>query len=73
VSGEVRSPDAYKWENDMTIIKAITHASGFTAKASPKNVKIIRKVDGEEKVLLRAKMDEPVLPDDVIVVPESFF
>ncbi|KKK74999.1 hypothetical protein LCGC14_2878150, partial [marine sediment metagenome] len=26
-----------------------------------------------EKVLLRAKMDEPVLPDDVIVVPESFF
>ena len=73
VSGEVKSPDAYKWEHDMTIIKAITYASGFTAKASARNVKIIRKIDGEEKVMLRAKMDEPVLPDDVIVVPESFF
>ena len=73
VSGEVKSPDAYKWENDMTIIKAITYASGFTAKAAPKAVKIIRKIDGEERVLLRAKMDELVLPDDVIVVPESFF
>ncbi len=73
VSGEVKNPDAYKWEHTMTIIKAITYASGFTAKASPKNVKIIRKINGEEKVLRRAKMDEPVLPDDVIVVPESFF
>ncbi len=73
VNGEVRKPDAYKWEEGITVIKAITVASGFTSKASTKNVRIIRKVKGEEQVLQRAKMDEPVMPDDVIVVPESFF
>ena len=73
VSGEVRNPDAYKWEQNTTVIKAITFAGGFTARASLKNVKIIRKINGEEKVLPKAKLDEPVLPDDVIVVPESFF
>jgi len=73
VNGEVRNPDAYKWEHNTTLIKAITFAGGFTARASPKNVKIIRKLNGEEKVLSKAKLDEPVFPDDVIVVPESFF
>ena len=73
VSGEVRNPDAYKWDQNTTVIKAITFAGGFTARASLKNVKIIRKINGEEKVLPKAKLDEPVLPDDVIVVPESFF
>ena len=73
VSGEVRTPSAYKWEPGTTIIKAVTLAGGFTPRASSRNVKIIRKINGEEKVLPKAKMDEPVLPDDVVVVPESFF
>lgn len=48
-------------------------AGGFTDKASKSRVKIIRKSEGKEKVIEKASMDEPVLPDDVIVVPESFF
>jgi len=73
VTGEVKKPDAYKYEDGTTIIKAITIAGGFTEKASASRVKIIRKKNGREEVLKRVKMDEPVLPDDVIVVPESFF
>jgi len=73
VTGEVKRPDAYKYEEGTTVIKAITMAGGFTEKASTSKVKIIRKVNGKEKVLKKVKMDEPVLPDDVIVVPESFF
>ncbi|OGW38104.1 MAG: periplasmic polysaccharide biosynthesis/export protein [Nitrospirae bacterium RBG_13_39_12] len=73
VTGEIKKPDAYKYEEGTTVIKAITMAGGFTDMASEGRVKIIRKVSGKEEVIDRAKMDEPILPDDVIVVPESFF
>ncbi len=73
VTGEVKKPDAYKYEEGTTVIKAITMAGGFTDKASTGRIKITRKVDGKEDVIAKVKMDEPVLPDDVIIVPESFF
>lgn len=73
VSGEVNKPDAYKLEENMTVIKAITMAGGFSDKASKSGVKIIRKIDDQEQVIEKVKMDEPILPEDVIVIPESFF
>jgi polysaccharide export outer membrane protein len=73
ITGEVKKPDAYKCEEGTTVIKAATMAGGFTDKASHGRIKIIRKVQGKEKIIDKAEMDEPVLPDDIIVVPESFF
>ncbi len=73
ISGEVKKPDAYKFEEGTTVIKAITIAGGFTDKASKGRVKITRQVKGKEEVLEKVKMDEPVRSDDVIEVPESFF
>ena len=55
------------------MIKSATMAGGFTDKASQGRIKIIRKVDGKEKIIEKAAMDEPVLAGDIIVVPESFF
>lgn len=73
VNGEVRNPNAFKYQENMTIIKAVTLASGFTEKASPTNIKIIRKIKGTERVLKKVKMDMPVQAEDIVVVPESFF
>ena len=73
VSGEVNKPDAYKFEENMTVIKAITKAGGFSDKASKRHVSIIRKIHDRKQVIEDVKMDEPILPEDVIVVPESFF
>ncbi|MCA1793298.1 MAG: SLBB domain-containing protein [Desulfobacteraceae bacterium] len=73
VSGEVEKPDSYKFESNLSVIKAITKAGGFTNIASKNKVRIIRVVSGEKKIFQNVNMDEPVLPDDVIVVPESFF
>jgi len=73
VSGEVNKPDSYKFEPDISIIKAITVAGGFSKIAAKNKVQIIRVVDGQKQVYKNVKMDEPVLPNDVIVVPESFF
>lgn len=73
VSGEVVKPNQYVYEQDLTVIKAITMAGGFSKIAAKEKVQIIRLIKGEKKVLEKVNMDEPVLPDDVIVVPESFF
>jgi len=73
VTGEVKKPDAYKIDKGTTVIKAIALAGGFTGKAAKGSVKIIRVKDGKKMVLKDVPMDTPVLPDDVIVVPESFF
>ncbi len=73
VSGEVNKPDSYKYERDLTVIKAVTMAGGFSKIAAKNKVQIIRVVNGKKTIFENVKMDEPVFPDDVIVVPESFF
>jgi polysaccharide biosynthesis/export protein len=73
VSGQVRKPDSYKYQEKLTVMKGITMAGGFTDTASKNSVKIVRKVNGKEKVFTGVDMDTLVLPDDMIVVPESFF
>ncbi len=73
VTGEVKAPDAYACDGDVTILKLITLAGGFTGKASRSGVRIVRLVNGKKTVIKDVEMDTPVQPDDVIVVPESFF
>lgn len=73
VTGQVNKPAAYKLEEGASVIKGITMAGGFTNLAATKKVRIIRKVEGAEKVLENVPMHEMIKPEDVIVVPESFF
>lgn len=74
VTGEVKKADAYKYEDDMTLIRAITVAGGFTDIAAKGRVKVVRKdAGGKEISIERAEFDERILPDDIIIVPESFF
>lgn len=72
VSGEVKTPGAYKITKGLTVLRSITIAGGFTQKASKGSLSIVRKtLNGEHSI--EAKMEDLVLPDDIIVVPESFF
>ena len=73
VSGEVKKPDSYKYEQELSVIKAVTMAGGFSKIAAKNKIQIIRVVKGEKRIFKNVNMDEPVLPEDVIVVPESFF
>ncbi|MCF6179417.1 MAG: SLBB domain-containing protein [Geopsychrobacter sp.] len=73
VTGEVGKPDAYKLKDGTSVIMAITMAGGFSKLASKNKVKLVRIVDGKEQTFKRVPMNQIVLPDDVIVVPESFF
>jgi len=73
VTGEVMRPGEYKFERGTTVIKAVTRAGGFSVRASKGRMKIRRKVNGRDEIVKKVKLDDPLLPDDVLVVPESFF
>ncbi len=73
VTGEVKKPDSYNYEDGLTVIQALTMAGGTSDKAAPGRIRIIRSINGSEVLLKDVKMDQPVLPSDVIVVPESYF
>jgi polysaccharide export outer membrane protein len=72
ISGEVRAPGGYPYEDGLTVLKAATLAGGFTDKASTGRIKI-KRLKGKEEETLPANLEDPVFPDDIIVVPQSFF
>jgi polysaccharide export outer membrane protein len=84
VMGEVKKPGAYQLDQVTTAIQAIAMAGGFTDKAAPNRTKIIRThSDGRQETVVvdlndvlkrgRKDRDVPLVANDVLVVPESYF
>lgn len=73
ITGEVKSPNSYEYEEGLTVIQALTKAGGFSDKAAPSRIKIIRSAEGKEQVFEGVKMDQQIEANDVLVVPESYF
>lgn len=72
IIGEVNKPGSYAYVNGMTVLNAIALAGGFTYRAKKSKVKIIRADDPEEEKRSTSP-DTPVLPGDIIEVPERYF
>ena len=73
VTGQVNRPSAFTVEPDTTVIQAVTMAGGFTPLAAQGKIKIIRKINGVEEVIKKVPLHEKLMPEDVMVIPESFF
>ena len=72
VSGEAKKPGAFSYQEGITVLKAITLAGGWTIRAAKSEAQVLRMVDGEQQ-LLSVKMNDLIHPDDILIVPESFF
>lgn len=68
IYGQINAPGVYGVANEMTLRKAIARGGGLSAAGSDKRVKLFRQ--GKE---LKASLDTPIMPDDVIVVGEKLF
>lgn len=68
IYGQINSPGAQPLRPGMTLRQAIAQAGGPTALGTDKRVRINR--DGKE---FKAKLDEVILKDDVVVVKERIF
>lgn len=71
VTGFVARPGAIRFEEGMTVYKAISLAGGVGERGSSK-ARIVRIVEGRRKEL-KAKSTDLLLPEDTVVVPERFF
>jgi len=82
VSGQVRTPGSFSLRESITLLKAVSLAGGFTERAATGKVRIVRaRDDGTQEVIEvnfgeiqdGKKPDNEILPNDIIVVPETIF
>jgi protein involved in polysaccharide export with SLBB domain len=72
VIGEIEKPGEYPYRNGLSILAAGAIAGGFTYRASRSKVFIKRAADSFEREFPLGP-STPVLPGDVIRVPERYF
>ncbi|MFY7776787.1 MAG: polysaccharide biosynthesis/export family protein [Elstera sp.] len=72
IYGEVRQPGGFPYVNGMRMVNAVVLAGGYTPRARQGRLLITRLVNGQ-KTELEGDDDTPVLPGDIIRVPERFF
>jgi len=77
VDGEVRSPSKYEYHPDITVVKAISVAGGFTDFAKKTQVQIThagkKTIVNVPKALDNPSLDVQVYPGDTILVPRRFW
>ena len=82
ILGQVQKPGNYDFAPDMTLVRLISEAGGFTPIAAPKHVKITRLMkDGKKKTvivdvdsIMNGKSEDISLQSsDLVMVPESYF
>jgi protein involved in polysaccharide export with SLBB domain len=81
IFGEVQKPGTFPYDENMSIIQAVTLAGGFTRLASKNGTQVTRLIGGEEKKI-RVPVDDigrgternfQLQPGDIVFVPESLF
>ena len=70
ITGEVENPGGYPYQLGLTLRKAITLGGGFTERASKSKIIVTRGGEGSEQ---KIQLSDPVFPDDVITIEQSFF
>jgi len=84
IIGQVKNPGSFPYvQKKVTLVEAISMAGGFTTIAARNRTRIIRVENGVEKIIEvkvdaitnsgKKGQDVTIQPEDVIVVPESFF
>jgi len=84
IIGQVKNPGSFPYvQKRVTLVEAISMAGGFTTIAARNRTRIIRVENGVEKIIEvkvdaitnsgKKGQDVTIQPEDVIVVPESFF
>jgi polysaccharide biosynthesis/export protein len=69
ITGQVRNPGSYVWEEGMTVDKAIARAGGMTDRGSDRRMKAHRLVNGKLRDVDIDKQSV-ILPDDVITISQ---
>jgi len=72
VFGQVKNPNNYAIQKNMTVLQALSLAGGVTENGAMNRIKVIRIVNGKKEEI-KAKLTDIVQPGDTIIVPERYF
>jgi protein involved in polysaccharide export with SLBB domain len=72
VIGEVKNTGEFPYKPGLNVVTALALAGGYTARASSSYVYIKRASEQEEKEF-EAGVNVPIMPGDIIRVPERYF
>jgi len=72
ILGEVNKPGEYPYTADLTVVRAVATANGFTYRANKKQVFIRHAGEAAEKAY-PAESSQPLAPGDTVRVAERFF
>lgn len=83
VVGEAAEPQALQYREDITVMDVMIQVGGLTEFAAGNRATILREVDGERRQY-NVRLDDllkegdvsanvPMLPGDVLIIPESLF
>jgi len=73
IYGEVQRPGAFRLEQGMSVVQALSMGGGLTQRGTQRGIKILRRDDKDAMQELDAQLADPVKKDDVIYVKESLF
>lgn len=72
ILGEVKAPGSYPYAADVNVRRAAALAGGYTYRAKTGHAYITRVTGGKES-RQKASPDTPLLPGDIVEIPERFF
>ena len=71
--GEAQRPGSYRIEREMTVMQALAQGGGPTIRGTEKGIQLHRRnVSGEVEVL-KPKLTDLIMQDDVLYIKESLF
>jgi polysaccharide export outer membrane protein len=73
IYGEVQKPGVYRLDREMTVDAAISAGGGLTRRGSERGIVVKRRASDGKEYRVRVKGSDPVQPDDVLMVKESWF
>jgi polysaccharide biosynthesis/export protein len=73
IYGEVQRAGAYRLEDNMTVMQALSLGGGLTDKANDRGLKINRRMSDGQVQRFDAKLTDRVQSDDVIYAKDSLF
>jgi len=73
IHGEVRRAGSYRFEENMTVMQAISLGGGLTERATERGININRKGPSGKLQRIEVTLNDRIQPDDVIHVKEGWF
>lgn len=73
IYGEVQRPGAFRLEQNMSVVQALSMGGGVNARGTQRGIRILRRDGNGAMQELEARLADMVKKDDVIYVKESLF